>query len=300
MKAVSTAISVFLIPLMALMPLRAEAAAVPGVVSPNPEASVPSTPIPAESGALQIRVAEGGNSAAEVNSIVAGYSIVVTDTSGIPVSGAAVAIRLPEDAPTGYFEDGVHSAVAYTDVSGTAKFSKIHWSSKDGVVSVMITAVKGGLHAGAVIEQNLVEHLPADSQTQAELQKRADPKVAGAPEQTASTSPLPKQAGAASAPLAPGTPVSVSSIHSGATEDQPVVRPTQTSASADPAVSVVNSPGATGGSHGSKKWILLAVVAAGAGIGAAMALGMAGKGGSAAAASSSGVSIGAPSVSVGH
>lgn len=286
MKAVSISISVLLIPLVVMMPLRAEmAAAVPLVLTPIPEATVPSTPTPSEAGSLQIRLAESGSTEVEVNSIATGYSIVVTDASGIPVAGAAVAVRLPEDAPTGFFVDGAHSAVAYTDVSGIAKFAKIHWSSKPGIVSIRVTAVKGNLHAGAVMDQNLVAHPGAAVQARTELQKLPQPQSETA------NSP---------GPPTPGTPVSISSVHSGAAGEDSAIRPAQTSASADPAVTVVNTPGITGGSHGGKKWILIAVAAAGAGIGAALALGIGGKASAATSASSTGVTIGSPTVSVGH
>ncbi len=279
MKALPICTSVLLIPLIAVMPLQADWTEGPGNASPNPEISVPNSPTPAESGGLQILVSESGSAAVEINSIVPGYSITVTNASGIPVAGAAVAVRLPEDAPTGYFVDGVHSAVAYTDVSGIAKFGQIHWNATKGVASVMITAVKGDLRAGTVIEQTLVAHSGA-----------ASPPVS-------LNTGTPANPGT---PTKPGTATAVADIYSGASGDPSPVHTAETSAAADSSVSVVNSSSATGASHGGRKWILLALVAAGAGIGAAMALGMAGKGAATTVAPSSGLSIGSPTISVGH
>jgi hypothetical protein len=240
----------------------------------------------------------------EANSIQAGYSFVVTDSSGIPVPDAAVAIRLPEEGPSGFFANGVRSAVVYTNASGVAKFAQVHWNSALGVASIMVTAVKGELHAGALIEQTITDHLATAPPAPAAATKTASTDSSSAPASAvpaavASNKDVPQNAKIEPTAPKPGTPTSIASVHTGASPDTIQTATTETSASPEPVVSVVNNPSNTG-SHGSnKKWILLAVVAVGAGVGAAMAMGLAGKG-EAAAASSSGVSIGAPSVSVGH
>ena len=280
MKVLSTFLSLLLTPLVALTPLYAETASVPGASTPAGQVS-----------ALQIRLADAGNAVVEASSSLNGYAIMVTDASGLPVSDAAVALRLPDDGATGFFTDGAHSAVAYTDATGVAKFSQLHWGPTLGSVAVRVTAVKGELHAGAIIEQSIVAH-GAPHPISVPQAKAEAAKV---------TLPDPNDGTASNVSPKPGTPASVNSVHSGAAAaDQ---AGTQTAVSAEPAVSVVNTPGVnTGGSRAgssNKKWILLAVVAGAAAAGVAVAL--AAHGGAAAASSStSSLSIGAPTVSVGH
>ena len=134
---------------MAVMPLSAE---LPAAAKTVAEASVPGASTPnGQASALRIRLADAASAVVEANSSQTAYSIVVTDASGLPVSGAAVAIRLPEEGATGFFINGIHSAVAYTDATGIAKFAQVHWNSTVGVASIMVTAVKGDVHAGALI-----------------------------------------------------------------------------------------------------------------------------------------------------
>lgn len=297
MKFPSSFLSLLLTPLMAVMPLSAEFADGPAdpaaaAVRMLAEASVPGASSPnGQATALQIRLADAASAVVEANSSQTTYSILVTDSSGLPVSGAAVAMRLPEEGATGFFLNGIHSAVAYTDPTGIAKFTQVHWSSTLGVANVMVTAVKGDLHAGALIEQTIVQHVAAA------------PIAAAPAAKIVATNAVP--ASPLSAPPAPipGTLTSVAAVHTALAGDPNPAPAGKTIASEEPVVSVVNSPGTTGGSsaHGSnKKWILLAVVAVGAGVGAALALGLSGKGAAVVAGSSSGVSIGTPSVSVGH
>jgi hypothetical protein len=289
MKIRSTFLSLLLTPLVAVMPLRAElSAADTGSATTVSEASVPAATIGAttqtsQASALQIRLADAGKAVVEANSSLSSYAIVVTDASGMPVADAAVAIRLPEDGATGFFVDGAHSAVAYTNAEGVAKFPQVNWSSALGSAAIRVTAVKGELHAGAIIEQTIVAHaaaaLPGQAQSQAKAQAIQSAPASGA---TAKTD----------TPAQPGTPTSVAEVQSGAA-------PGKTGAAPEPVVTVVNSA-SSGGSRGgsNKKWIILAAVGAAAGVGIAVAL--AAKGGVAAVAPSAGLSIGAPSLSVGH
>lgn len=239
-------------------------------------AAIPGSTTPVQTNTLQIRLADPGKAMVEASTSVKGFAILVTDTAGSPVADVAVAIRLPDEGATGFFMDGAHSAVAYTDASGVAKFSQVNWGPTLGAVEVRVTAAKGELHAGALIEQTIVARTASSPQIQSPTLKVTAPNT-----------------------TVPGTPISVASVHSGATPPQAPVSTTETAASAEPAVSIVNTAGSKGGSHSNKKWILLAAVAVGAGLGAALAL--SGKGAAAAAGgSSSGVTIGNPTISVGH
>lgn len=260
MKSLSTFLSLLLTPLMAVLPLHAEMASIPGATTPSAQANV-----------LQIRLAEPGRANVEANTFEKGFAIQVTDAAGMPVADVAVALRLPEEGATGFFVDGAHSAVAYTDGSGVAKFAQVNWGSTLGTVDIRVTAAKGELHAGALIEQTIVARSASTPQIQSPTLK---------------VTPV------------PGTPASVADVHSGATPEQPLMHPAETAAAADPTVSIVNTAGSKGGHGSNKKWILLAAVAVGAGVGAALAL--SGKGASTGGAAAVGISIGAPTVSVGH
>ena len=272
MKFLSTILSLVLTPLIAVLPVQAEMGA-----------SVPSTTPAGQPAALQIRLADAGKAVVAANTFIQGYSILVTDSAGLPVAGAAVAIRLPEDGATGFFTDGAKSAVAYTDASGIAKFDQVNWGPTPGTVSIRVTAVKGETHAGALLEQTIVAKLPATSTAPAEAAK-----IVSWDKETANTAERrPK----------PGTPVSVQSVSSGASPEKAPLPTSETAASAPPTVSIVNTAGAKG-AHSSKKWLILAAVAAGAGAGIAVA--MAGKGGAAAVAATPTISIGTPTLSVGH
>lgn len=289
MKLLSTFLSLLLTPLVAVMPLQAEMTSVSGAIAPAAEGSIPGGTTPSAQPTLQIRLADSGQVTVQASSSLKGYSIVVTDSAGLPVSEVAVAIRLPDEGATGFFTDGAHSAVAYTDVTGIARFAQVNWGATPGIVAIRVTAAKGDLHAGVLIEQTI---LPPTSPT---------PIVQVSKAALTSPAPPPVSVSVMNTKVnpAPGTPASVDSVHSGASAEQPAIRTTETAASAEPVVSIVNTAGNKGGSHGSnKKWILLAVVAVGAGVGAAMA--MSGKGGASAATASTGVSIGTPTISVGH
>jgi hypothetical protein len=313
LKRLSPFLSLLLTPLVAVMPLCAEFAngpadPLPGAAKAIAEASVPGASTPnGQAPALKVRLADNTIGIVEANSSQTGYSIVVTDASGLPVSDVAVAIRLPEEGATGFFVDGAHSAVAYTDATGTAKFAQVNWSSALGVATIRVTAVKGDIHAGALLEQTIVQHLAnAEKTTVPSAKIVSTDSAAASPVSAASASAKQSESQKATATPAaptPGMPASVASVHAKVAGDTTPAQTASSSGSAEPVVSVVNSTATTGGAgapHGSsKKWVLLAV-AVGAGVGAAVALGLSGKGAAVAAASSSGLSIGTPNVSVGH
>jgi hypothetical protein len=275
MTFLSTILSLVLTPLLVVLPVQAEMGA-----------SVPvSTTTAGQPAALQIRLADAGRAIVEANTFVKGYAILVTDSSGLPVAGAAVAIRLPEDGATGFFTDGAKSAVAYTDASGTARFDQVNWGPTLGIVSIRVTAVKGDVHAGALLEQTIVARLAAST---------------SAPKAEATIVPWGQsESTTAEARPKPGTPISVHSVSSGGSPEKVPLPSTPTAASTVPNVSIVTTSGSKGGLGSSKKWLILAAVAVGAGAGIALAL--ASKGGVAAVASSTpSLSIGTPTVSVGH
>jgi hypothetical protein len=211
------------------------------------------------------------------------FLIEVTGSNGAAVPDAAVTFRLPDAEPTGRFADGTHAAVAYTDQTGRARIDGIRWNAAPGTVAIRVTATKGTAHAGILIQQTLA---PIG------MAALPDP-VSQTPTSVAppTTTPL---------PLAPpiDTQLLAKAIPPGqlATAAPPIdARPRLQNP--EPAVSVTSaSPGES--KHSSKtKWIILAAVAA-AGAGAGVA--MMGKKSSASNPTAPGISIGPPSVSVGH
>ena len=241
MKFLSSLLSTILIPLIAVLPIRAQL--------PPVSAAAEAT--------LQVRVLESSASK---------FTVEVTDGAAAPTAGAAVAFRLPDSDPIGTFADGSHAAVVYTDVNGRAQIAGIHWNRASGVATVRITAAKGAAHAGLILEQAIstsVVPVPV---------AKAAPQP-GVPK-TSETKTM--------------TPAPITVAHSGASAPPAAAPP--------PTVSVTNaSPGEA--PHSSKKWLVIALLAGAAGAGAAFA--MRGKGGSAAAPAPS-LSIGNPSISIGH
>jgi len=78
--------------------------------------------------------------------------IVVEDSTGNPVPQAAVSFRLPDDGPTGVFANGLRSEIAITGADGRGAVAPIHWAGVEGRVPLRVTAAKGQLRAGVVLE----------------------------------------------------------------------------------------------------------------------------------------------------
>ena len=275
--------SIALIPLLVSAPLSAQ-------VIEKPAASGNSSEAPD----LQIRVIAGYTGSASVNSqATGGFTVEVKTADGTPVADAAVALRLPDTEPTGAFPDDSHAMVAYTDQSGHARLAAVKWGSTPGVVAIRVTAVKGTAHAGLLVEENL----------------SAAPVSSAASEPRALTPPaIPLAEVSASVAQAAALPVAepVSLTKPAAPESQaasvPAASHTLTPAMAPlkpaPSVSVTNSAPQSSQTHSShKKWIIIGAIAAGAGAGMAFA-GHGKSGGSTSQTPS--LTIGAPSVSVGH
>ena len=289
MRFLTSYISVFLTPILIVGPLFAQAPA----AAPSPP------PGNATIEGLQMRLVEGDGTEAAINSRTQkGFLVEVTDSNGTAVPDAVVTLRLPDAAPSGTFSDGTHAAVAYTDQNGRVQISNILWGSTTGAVSIRATAAKGTAHAGILIQQTL---------TPAQIGVVAHPVV-----QTAAAQAPPPVTLRAAAPVTPppsasappkievtvsGSPAAPAPQQPGniPTRTESIARPTPAPA-AEPAVSVVNAPGAEK-THSSKtKWIILAAVAAAAG-GAGFA--MMGKKSSSSSTTGTGISIGSPGISVG-
>ncbi|HEY1948073.1 MAG TPA: hypothetical protein VGG97_13760 [Bryobacteraceae bacterium] len=273
MKLLSRFLSLFLIPLLIVLPLQAQL--------PAPEPANPA-----------LRLLLKSATTAVVNSPAAsGFLVEVTDAKGAPVLDAAVYFRLPDEGVTGTFADGSHAAVAYTDATGQAYSPALRWGATPGSANVRITAAKGPLHAGLLVEEI--------------LQSAPNPRVPGAlpisaPQLVIVSVPNPILPSPAVAnPAAPDAPAFHPAIPDAAVSKPanitksgaapaPVVKP-------EPAVSITNTPDVH--PHSNKKWLILALIGVGAGVGAALA--MKGKGSTPATAATANPPIGAPTVSVG-
>jgi hypothetical protein len=291
MRSFSPFLAVLLTPLMVVSPLSAQ---LPVAAPGNAQVDAPAQD-------LQIRLLETDGFQGQTNSrSEKGFAVVVANASGQVVPNVAVVFRMPDNGPTGTFGDGTHATVAYTDDAGIARFRGIQWGGTEGLVAVRITASKGSSHAGMLLEHSL-------SQVVASAKQAPAPKLATA-SLTAPTIALPQQPAETSAyvpakpippPLSPGLPSGKSDA---ATTDLSAPRVTVTSPTATSQLPVVSvtaaSPDTKIHSSSKTKWIVIAAVAAGAGIGAAMAMGK-GKAGSS-TTPVPGVSIGAPTVSVGN
>lgn len=287
---------VFLSSVLAVAPLPGQTA---GTLAATPAL----IPAPAASGLAQVRVIENDGAQASIGSrSIKGMTVSVTDAAGEPVSDAAVSVRLPESGSTGTFADGTHSAIAYTDASGRALINGIQWSATAGPVSIRVTATKGTSHAGVLLEKTLTQPLaapapvsPADTldhpNTMDPLQEMPPappyaPPVAQLPVSPLPVTPIAVTKTGATGLAEPGTPA------------HPQLPSASTAQAQPPSVSITTT-GATGyhPHHSNKKWVIAALVAAGA-AGGAMAM-MHGKGAAPAAAVAP-LSIGTPSISIGH
>ena len=103
---------------------------------------------------LQVQVVEGeGLSYAPGARAVKGITIRVTDEVGRPVAGAAVSFRLPDDGPSGVFQNNSKTEIASTSADGRASVWGMRWGKIPGSVTIRITAAKGSTRAGTVATQ---------------------------------------------------------------------------------------------------------------------------------------------------
>ena len=249
---------------------------------------------------LHIRVVEGADSGRATTQPL---TVAITDGRGSPVPNATVLFRLPSDAPTGIFSDGSRVAVLYTDMEGHAAVKNIQWGASSGTAVIRVTASKGAAHAGLLIEQVLSSSKIAA----AAAPPSAPPTVSAAP--VASATPVPETAGIVHpAPMGQPAPVGQPALAPAERSGKPILISAQgttvptSTASEEPTVQITtNRPvQLTGASGKSKKWLWIGIGGAAA---AGMAFAFVGKGGGSGSSQTPGspsLSIGTPSVSIGH
>jgi len=131
------------------------------------EAAYSAPPAPADRGQVQndpapailrIRVLEGEGSihTAGTKSNQA-FVVVVSDEAERPVEGASVSVRLPDEAPTGLFANGMRTEIALTGPDGRVSIRGIQWARTAGPVQLRITANKGEARAGILSTQYITE-----------------------------------------------------------------------------------------------------------------------------------------------
>jgi len=180
-----------------------------------------------------------------------------------------VSFQLPAEGPGGVFPNGLRTDLALTDASGRATLHALQLNKTPGQFHIRITAVKEQARAGAISVQYIGgtgEAAPAVAAT------------ARAPEAAPATAPTPAVALA---------------------QRSPGITPTEKTAAAQRSPGLTPTP-ASMRPHSNKKWIVLAVLA---GAGGAVFAGISRSKSSSSSSgtiSSSVVSIGTPTITVGH
>jgi hypothetical protein len=260
------------------------------IIALNPIWAQTNSVAPAESdldAVLHVHVADDPGPAHPQSTSAKGYVVQVTNAGGAPVSGAAVALRLPDDGPTGRFSNGLRAWVAYSDSAGIARFPVIQWGEYSGQVELRVTAAKGTLHTGLIIAQEIGSDRPSVS-------------VVSVPVEAAAVTPKPTLPLAPEIALQAPQPGTVSAPSEKPYSLTPNPPEASSGGAAEPAVSITNAPTGASGSHRSHKvlWILLA---AGAAAGAGTVIALKGhKSGGGDSGSTSGVSVGTPTITLGH
>jgi hypothetical protein len=255
-------------------------------------------------------------------------TIQVSDEAGRPVADSRVSFQLPGDGPSGVFANGLRTELAITDALGRASVRTFQLNQIAGALSLRITVAKDGARAGVIVRQYVI--IPGGKSAQASAPRQTEqappaPEHVSAPENGPAADRVP-----AADPAKPTSrTVSVSAIEKqhpleAEGRNRPVAARLQGTTDAPDAsvkrrqpVSEVTITRRNSGlssapvarvSRSHKKWVLLAILAAG-GAGGAFAgrtmVSGAGSGVAAAAAStvassSASVSIGAPTINVGH
>jgi hypothetical protein len=287
-------LSILLAALVAASPVWADAAIAPA-------AAVDS---------LQIRVLDDRSGGVTPGTRTAhALAIQVTNSAGAQIKDAAVVFRLPESGPSGKFADGSTANVVYTDAAGKADAGEITWGTEQGSIAVRITAAKGTAHAGVICEQLLTASIPAAAHQAASFPAPQMLVAPAPPAPIVSKTSLPaviETNASATMPARPGALAQETQVSSRAANDEdsadaniPLRHAFGSSLGEAPSVSIVSSGAASSGGHSKAKWIAIAAVAAGAGVALAL-IHTTGSTNGSSSGSASGISIGTPTVSVGH
>jgi hypothetical protein len=215
--------------------------------------------------ALHLRFLDDARSVPPNSSSVKGFAIQVTDSSGDPVSDAAVAIRLPDQGATGHFPGNLRAWVVYTDSAGVAHFPVIQWEGNVGLAELRASAAKRIAQGELVIQQQVGAEPPGSAPSPAFTRAKGMRPALSPPLNIAVETPEP---GTIFAPFADVIPMAVPTSSATAPDMKP-----QTSAS-DVTPARGNTTAGTGvGPHSRRnRWLFIAAMCASAGLGAIVAL----------------------------
>ena len=105
---------------------------------------------------LQIQVLEGDGTTYPTGSrATRGVTVLISDETGKPVTGATVNFTLPEGGPGGSFAGGGRSQMIMTQGDGKAGVWGMQWNRTPGPFEIRVTAAKGQARAGTVINSLL-------------------------------------------------------------------------------------------------------------------------------------------------
>jgi len=216
-----------------------------------------------------------------------------------PLAGVAVTFQLPDDGPSGLFENGQRSIVAFTNDEGEASITGVKWNNTSGPVSIRVTAAKGMAHAGTLLPVRLTAGSGRPPATRTDGVPQSDSPKRGPGPASAAAAPAGQIEVAQTATHSPHTAIAPS------VDIQPGTLPAQSASAAPreaserPAVTISGAPqGHSGPSN--KKWLVIAVVAAGAAAGITLVLLKKSGSSPSSPTSSNPLSIGSPTVSVGQ
>jgi len=245
---------------------------------------------------LQLKVIEGEGAEYRTGSRAShGPTVLVTDESGKPVVNALVSFRLPEAGATGTFNSGLPTEIVTTGQDGRATVSGVQWNSNPGQVSLRITAMKDQARAGIITTLHLSDKLAAVSES-----VRTQPDAVAANFEVAPTKSTAEKFTAA--------PVKIEPVHASNEVTLATPKSIGTNSEMPPVTgeALAPKPGSAGGegvftaSHGGYgKWILITAVVVG-GAAAGLVFGMSKSSSPTPTTSVTGITIGSPTIIVGH
>lgn len=231
----------------------------------------------AQDSVLHIKVVAGDGASYALGAHAKPLTIQVTDATGRPVAGARVSFQVPEEGPGGQFPNGLRTDIAITDSNGRATGHGLQLNRTAGSFAIRITAAKEQARAGTIARQSIgnaeaqIESADRKAPPPEPAAKQAEPAPAAAPQRPATPPPTitvpgtaaidPVKAAAAQQPPAP-----VQSVRTYAEPPQGVPTIIVTGKASKSVAEI----GADSSHKSHKKWIWIALIAAG-GAGAAFA-----------------------------
>ena len=215
-------------------------------------------------------------------------TVQVTDGTGRPVEGARVSFQVPPEGPGGVFSSGLGTDLAITDAGGHATVRSLQLNRTAGRCLIRVTAAKEQARAGIVLQQYISD--PTAAPESADRTAPLAVPAKASPPLTSRAAPPPQVNAAemmtAGSPLQPKKAPEPKTLAAAILPSKSVVEPAEdtvqpkpaairtiviTRGSGKPVAGAIVSGGSTPQKNGShKKWIWIAILAAG-GVGGAFA-----------------------------